>query len=66
MVPLLISIPTVIICQHIMEMAGMDILIQQIPIIAAVIAGVMALIYLLYYGATYFIAKRVIVTPIIK
>lgn len=65
-VPLLISIPTVIICQHIMEMAGMDILIQQIPIIAAVIAGVMALIYLLYYGATYFIAKRVIVTPIIK
>lgn len=44
----------------------MDILIQQIPIIAAVIAGVMALVYLLYYGATYFIAKRVIVTPIIK
>lgn len=65
-VPLLVSIPTAIICQHIMKMAGMDILIQQIPIIAAVIAGVMALIYLLYYGATYFIAKRVIVTPIIK
>lgn len=62
-VPILMSIPTAVICRHIMEMAGMDILIQQIPAIASVIAGVMVLVYLLYYGATYFIAKRVIVEP---
>lgn len=62
-VPLLISIPTAIICQHIMEMASMDVLVQQIPVIAAIIAAVMALVYLLYYAATYLIAKRVIINP---
>ena len=61
LIPLLVSVPTTIVGQHIMQMFGMTVLVQQIPVIAAVIAAVMMLVYLLYYMATYFIAKRALV-----
>lgn len=60
-IPLLISIPTASICQKIMEFANMATLVQQIPVIAAVTAAVMIIVYLLYYTATYLIAKRAII-----
>lgn len=60
-VPLFMSIPVSLICQHIIGMANMDSLVQQIPIIAAVTAAVMAVVYILYYIATYLIAKKAVI-----
>lgn len=61
-VPLLVSIPTVIVCAHIMEIAGIDALTRQVPIMAGAIAAVMVFVYVLYYAATYFIAKRAVIS----
>ncbi len=60
-VPLLASIPTAFISGHLVKMAGMEALEGQIPLIAGVTAVVMAVMYLLYYAATYLIAKRTVV-----
>lgn len=60
-VPMLISIPVALICRHIMTLAGMPALLPQVTAIAAVTAGCMLLVYLLYYAATYLIAKRTVV-----
>lgn len=60
-VPLFMGIPVSIICQHIIGMANMDSLVQQIPIIAAATAAVMTAIYILYYIATYLIAKKTVI-----
>lgn len=58
---ILISIPTAMIIKHIITLSGMAALQWQICGIAASIAGVMTLIYILYYGATYMIAKKAVV-----
>ena len=52
------SIPTSTICQHTMEI---EVLVQKIHAIASVIEGVVVLGHLLYYTATYLIAKCAIV-----
>lgn len=59
--PLLTSIPIVFICQHLIDLSGLETLTHQIPVIAAATAGVLVLIYLLYYAATYLIAKKAVV-----
>ena len=61
-VPLLAGIPTALISGHIVTMAGMEALAGQIPLIAVATAVVMAVMYLLYYAATYLIAKRAVVS----
>lgn len=60
-VPILMSIPVALICRHIMILAGVPGLLPQITAIAAATAGVMVLVYMLYYTATYLIAKRTVV-----
>lgn len=60
-VPLLMSIPTAIICRQIMKLAGMAALMPQVTVIAVSTAVVMALVYFLYYIAAYRIARRVVV-----
>ena len=49
------------IIKHIITLSGMAVLQWQIYGIAASIAGVMTLIYILYYAATYMIAKKAVV-----
>lgn len=60
-VPFLLSIPIAIILQGLMKLTEMSTLVDQVPIIASATAGVMSLMYLLYYTATYFIAKRAVI-----
>lgn len=60
-VPVLSSIPVALICRHSMELAGLKTLTSQVTVIAAATAAVMAAVYLLYYAATYLIAKRSVV-----
>lgn len=60
-VPMLMSIPVALICRHIMVLAGVPGLCPQVTAIAAATAGVMALVYMLYYAATYLVAKRAVV-----
>lgn len=62
-IPLLISIPTACICHNIFILNSTPALVAQVPVIAGTIAAVMLLIYLLYYTATYFIAKRTVIRP---
>ena len=59
--PLMMSIPVAVICQNLIKMSQMSALLHQIPIIAALTAGVMTAVYLLYYAVTYLIAKRTII-----
>lgn len=60
-IPLAMSVPTALICRHIMRLAGMPGMLPQVTAIAVATAGVMAAVYLLYYTATYQIAKRAVV-----
>ena len=53
--------PTAIICNNIMVMNGFDTLAFQVYTISAGIALVMISVYIIYYAATYLIAKRAIV-----
>lgn len=59
--PLLLSIPIMLICQNLMILGRMEELVTRMPVIAAIVALVMALIYLLYYTATYLIARRTVI-----
>lgn len=59
-IPLLMGIPTAVISSSLVHLNGMSIGSSQFYVIAAAIALVMALIYLLYYTATYLIAKRAV------
>lgn len=59
--PLLLSIPTAIICADIMTLSGYANLAGQVPICALAVAAVMILLYLLYFTATYLLAKRAVV-----
>lgn len=60
-IPLFMGIPTAVICGNLVRLNGMNMGAFQFFSIAAAIALVMTLIYLLYYTATYLIAKRVVV-----
>lgn len=59
-VPLLLSIPTGIICGHIMKLGGYPAQTAQVYIGTALIAMAMAALYILYFTATYEIARRYI------
>lgn len=56
--PMLLSIPAGWICGKIMELTGFAAQQTEVHLVAAVIALVMILIYVLYFTATYQIAKR--------
>ncbi|MGI6013833.1 MAG: FtsX-like permease family protein [Oscillospiraceae bacterium] len=64
--PVLLSIPTGIICGKIMELGGFGGTGGTVCLTAGVIALVMVAIYLLYFTATYLIAKRAIVHTCIE
>lgn len=57
---LLMSIPTAVICADIMKMNAM-LITKEVYGVAAGIAVVMTIVYLLYYTATYIIAKRAVI-----
>lgn len=60
-VPLLMSVPTAIICRRVMQLAGMADLMPQITIITIATAIVMTVVYLLYYVVAYRVAKHAVV-----
>lgn len=60
-IPMLLSIPTGWICGRIMKLTGFAAQQTEVYLIAAVIALVMMLIYVLYFTATYQIAKRAVI-----
>lgn len=60
-VPVIMSIPVAVICRRIMELAGMPGMEKVVVGISAGTIGVMAIVYLLYYTATYQMAKRAVV-----
>ena len=59
--PLLLSIPTAIVCADIMNLSGYADLARQVPICTLAVAAVMILLYLLYFTATYLLARRAVV-----
>jgi len=60
-IPMLLNIPTGIICSRIMELGGLAAQSGDVLITTVFIAAVMAAIYFLYFGATYLIARNNIV-----
>ena len=56
--PMLLSIPSGIICSHIMQLNGFTPQSGEVAWIAVWIAVVISMIYLLYFTATYRIARR--------
>lgn len=60
-VPMLLSIPASIICMQVMKFGGFAQLKAEVLQNSMIIAGAMGLIYLLYFTATYLIAKRNVV-----
>ena len=61
-VPLLLSIPTAFICSEIMKMGGFGAQSGEVIANAGIIALVTALIYFLYFVATYLISKKNVVS----
>lgn len=59
--PLLMGIPVAAAGVHVMRMENMEASASMVPLIAGVVAVVMTFLYLLYYTATYLIAKRIVV-----
>lgn len=57
-VPILLSVPTALIAARLMQMCDFADQVGKIYLIAASVAAVMTLIYVLYFTATYLIAKR--------
>ncbi len=60
-VPLLISIPSAIICANIMKFSGVEDIVSNVYINSAIIAAAIMLIYVLYFAATYLISRRNII-----
>lgn len=60
-VPMLLSIPTGIVCTHIMKASGFVIQASEIVTNVCAIAVIMMVIYFLYFTATYLIAKKNII-----
>lgn len=61
--PMALSIPVAAFGIHVMRVENMESSAEMVPLIAGIVAAVMALLYLLYYTAAYLIAKRAVVTP---
>lgn len=59
--PLMLSIPTGWICGRIMELTGFAADRSEVYLIATMIAIVMVLLYVLYFSATYGIARRTVI-----
>lgn len=59
--PLLLGIPVAAFGIEVMRTQGMESAAGTVPLIAGVVAGGMALLYLLYYTASYLIARRAVV-----
>lgn len=59
--PMAMSIPVAAFGVHLMRMEQMSACAETVPLITGIVAGVMALLYLLYYTASYLIAKRAVV-----
>lgn len=59
--PLVMGIPVAMFGKHLMEAEHMEAAAETVPLIAGIVAGVMTLLYLLYYTATYLIARRAVV-----
>ncbi len=59
--PMAMSIPVAAFGVHLMRMEQMSACAETVPLIAGIVAGVMALLYLLYYTASYLIARRAVV-----
>jgi len=60
-VPMLLNVPSGIICSRIMELGGLTVQSGEVLLTTTLIATVMAAIYSLYFGATYLIARSNIV-----
>ena len=52
------SVPTAVICMQIMRLGGFAENMWEVALNAGAIAGVVLVIYALYFTATYLIAKR--------
>ncbi len=61
--PILLSIPTGIICRKILAFSGFAQTALRIPIVTTVIALIITAVYALYFTATYLIAKRNVIKP---
>lgn len=59
--PMAMSIPVAAFGVHAMRVEGMESAAEMVPLIAGIVAAVMAFTYLLYYTAAYLIAKRTVV-----
>ncbi len=59
--PMLLSIPTGICCARILQLAGFAAQIGEVYAVAGAVALVFTVIYLLYFAATYLVAKRAVV-----
>lgn len=59
--PMALGLPVAAFGVHIMRLEDMQASAEVVPLIAGVVAAGMAVLYLLYYMATYLIAKRAVV-----
>ncbi|WP_300800343.1 FtsX-like permease family protein [uncultured Acetatifactor sp.] len=59
--PMALSVPMAAFGAHVMRMEGMEASAEAVWLIAGIVAGVTALLYLLYYTASYLIARRTVV-----
>ncbi len=59
--PLAMSVPVAAFGTHLMRMEQMEASAGMVPVISGIVAGVTALLYLLYYTASYLIARRTVV-----
>ena len=60
--PMCMSIPVAAFGVHLMRLEQMEAAAETVPLIAGIVAAVMALLYLLYYAATWLIARRTVVS----
>ena len=61
LLPMAMSVPVAAFGTHLMRLENMGTCAEMVPLIAGIVAAVMALLYLLYYTAAYLIAKRAVV-----
>lgn len=59
--PMLLSIPCAAVCAQVMRIAGYTEQLGGINRVAAAVAAAIAMIYLLYFTATYLLAKRTVI-----
>lgn len=59
--PMCMSIPVAAFGVHLMRLEQMEAAAETVPLIAGIVAAVMAVLYLLYYTAAWLIARRTVV-----